>query len=112
MQGYFKSRSMKELNDFSNYHQRFILNWLNSYKIGKILTLTEVPEKFRTGVYPLQLLQASDPSLKNYKINTKLRSREDCFRNIDFFLAYLTKHGLNEDKSLANCLYLGKSQTV
>ena len=111
MKSYIKSESLRSLNT-SNSTQKFLLNWINSYRLCKILTPAEVPEKFRTGIFPLELLRAIDPDINSFNAIPKPRSREDCLTNLNLFINYLQNHGLQLKDSLQTNLYLGKSQQV
>ena len=53
-----RSSSSKSLVFSCPPRQKFILNWINTLTPCKPLSHSELAEKFRTGVFPLTILQA------------------------------------------------------
>lgn len=110
MKMYIHSGSLRNLNNSTSASQKFLINWINSYKINKGLTPTEVPEKFRTGVFPLELVKAIDSEFDLEKTFFKPRSKAECLMNIEIFLKFFGDNGVFFSGTLGNHLYLGKSQ--
>jgi hypothetical protein len=78
---------------------------------SKPLSLGELAEKFRTGVFPLSLLEKLNISYDFSRSKTPVKSREDCLNNLELFLQALEARGFCNDKTFLTCLYQGKSQT-
>jgi Calponin homology (CH) domain len=112
MQNFLKSGSLRNLNHSLSCLQQVIINWINSFKVCKSLVATEVPEKFRNGVFPLELIQAMDPSFEVININSKPKSKKECIENLQLFLVYMAKHGMKNTSNLKDYLYQGKSMQI
>lgn len=116
MKKIMKTDSMRSLSSSST--QRVIINWLNSFQAIRPVSVAEIPEKFRTGVFGLKLLKATNiADIKKSFLSPK--SREQCLQNISIFLNYISQQGFFESspdlalaQSALQSIYQGKSQVI
>ena len=105
-------KTSSQRNFFVNFGPRhkFLLNWVNSVSKNKCLSLVELPEKIRTGVFALELLERLGIPFDKKTSKLPPRSRDDCLSNLRTFLKALEQKGFCYDKDCQMCLYQGKSQ--
>lgn len=106
-----RSSSSKSLIPTFPPRQKFILNWINTLTPCKPLTHSELPEKFRTGVFQLTILEALKVPYQFSSTKNPPKSREDCLSNINTFLSALQSKGLSVPSTFNLLLYQGKSQS-
>lgn len=105
-------KNPSQRNFFVNFGPRhkFLLNWVNSVTKLKCQSLVELPEKLRTGVFALELLERLGIPFDKKSSKLPPRSRDDCLCNLRAFLKALEQKGFCSDKDCQMYLYQGKSQ--
>lgn len=105
-----RSSSSKSLKATFPLRQKFLLNWINTLTPCNPLSHSELAEKFRTGVFPLTLLDSLKIPYQSSLSKSPPKSREDCLSNIRIFLSALESKGLSSPSSFEAQIYQGKSQ--
>lgn len=85
------TRCSKQLS-FTPTH-KLLLRWVNLLEIEAPVTSSDLPQRFRKGVFPLKLLERIDPDFEISKEFLNPRSREDCLNNLQTLVNYLSSKG-------------------
>ncbi|CAG9325771.1 unnamed protein product [Blepharisma stoltei] len=106
------SRSLPSIS-VSQSTQKIILKWINNLNIWKQLAISDLPERFRTGVLPLKLLERIDPEFDISRCFLEPRSKDQCLTNIKSLVKRLVGNfGMRNGQEIVSQLYQGSPEAA
>ena len=95
----------------SSLEMRYLRNWI-CYILDEEVPISAVPEKFRSGIFPLQVLEKLGVRVNTQKTFEIVTNKNQCLQNLRVFLNLLAKQGANIYDYKEKDLYLGRTKQV